>query len=243
MKTIAIIPARANSKGIRNKNIIPFCGKPLIYWTISQAKKSRVDEVYVSTDSAEIAKIASRYGANIVARPPTLAQEGSSSEDTIIHTLNDKKIADDNIVVFLQCTSPLRFPRDINNAINCLEYQLSIPRLGIPTKKADSIFSCSILKDSTIWKIKENKFQGALFDPDNRNIMRQNREKYYYENGSIYCFYAGGIRESRNRLHGEIGIYIMSHWKSFEIDEWEDIELCEYYFKKKGLLVEFNIRK
>jgi CMP-N-acetylneuraminic acid synthetase len=61
---IAIIPARGGSKGIPKKNIMDFCGKPLIAWTIEQAKDSSlIDDVYVSTDDEEIASISRKYGA------------------------------------------------------------------------------------------------------------------------------------------------------------------------------------
>jgi len=231
MSIIGIIPAKGGSKGIKNKNLVSFCGKPLIYWTIRQALESRIEKLYVSTDDEEIAERALEYGAEIAVRPVRLAQDGSSSEEAILYTIDMNNIVDDDLIVFLQCTSPLRIADDINQCIELLDYSLMVPRMQIRIKKADSLFSASILKDSTVWEF-DGELKGALFDPLDRSIMRQDRKKYYYENGSIYCFYAGGIRKTKNRLHGEIRAYLMPFWKSFEIDEYDDIELCEYYFKK-----------
>ena len=74
MKTLAFIPARGGSKGIPKKNIKKFNGKPLIYWTIKQAVKSKlISDTYVSSDSNEILKIASKYGASIIKRPKNIS--------------------------------------------------------------------------------------------------------------------------------------------------------------------------
>ena len=89
MKTIIVIPARGNSKGIKKKNLINFCGKPLLHWTIIQAKKSKtIGTVIVTTDSSKIAKIARNYGAIVpFIRPKSLAGSLSSTEDTLKHAL------------------------------------------------------------------------------------------------------------------------------------------------------------
>ena len=223
MSIIGIIPARKGSKGIKDKNIIPFCGKPLIYWTIHQALNSKIEKLYISTDSDQIAEIGSKYSIEIAIRPPRIAQDRSSTEEAILYTINDKKLKNDDIIVLLQCTSPLRLSYDIDNCIN-------MKLIG-----NDSIFSMSLLKDSTIWTMRNKRLQGALFDPDKRNVMRQDRPDYFYENGSIYVFTVKGIKESGLRLHGNIGMYQMFPYQSFEIDEPDDIELCKYYFKRKIL--------
>ena len=122
MKTIAIIPARAGSKGIKDKNIIDFCGKPLIAWSIEQAKAAKcIDEVFVSTDGEKIANVAERYGAKVIWRPEELATDTATSEDAIIHAvLEVEKKMSVKTVVFLQATSPIREKNDIDNAYNVL---------------------------------------------------------------------------------------------------------------------------
>ena len=88
MNILAIIPARGGSKEIKNKNIINFCGKPLIYWTINTALKSKLDEVIVSTDSRKIKKICEKYGAKVpFIRPLRISKDNSKSIDVVKHAL------------------------------------------------------------------------------------------------------------------------------------------------------------
>jgi len=227
MKTICIIPAKEKSRSIPKKNIIQFCGRPLVEWTILQAKQSNeFDEIIISTDSREIFEIAYWNNVNVIMRPQYLALDNTSTEEVILHVLDVIGSKDEDIITFLQVTSPLREKKDIPE---CLDLFLN--------RNYDSLFSMSILKDSGIWKRSQisRELVGALFDPMNRNIMRQERQKYFLENGSIYIFTTGNIRKHNNRLGGDIGMYEMPFWKSFEIDEPEDIELCEFYFKRKIL--------
>ena len=112
---LGIIPARWGSKRVPQKNIKLFRGKPLIYYTIEAACKSRyLDDVFVSTDSEEIADISSKYGARVINRPSQFAQDHSPSVDVVIHALTVEKA---DIIVLLQPTSPLRTTRDIDEAI------------------------------------------------------------------------------------------------------------------------------
>lgn len=89
-KILAIIPARGGSKGLPGKNIKPLCGKPLIGWTIEQAKACEyIDEIFVSTDSQEIADVAENFGVKVPSlRPQELASDTASSMDVILYTLN-----------------------------------------------------------------------------------------------------------------------------------------------------------
>ena len=85
MKIISIIPARGGSKGIPNKNIIDFHGKPLITWTIEQALDSKmIDEVYVTSDSSHILSIAEGMGVHTIKRPSKLSNDSASSESALL---------------------------------------------------------------------------------------------------------------------------------------------------------------
>ena len=225
MNIICIIPARGGSKGIPRKNIIEFCGKPLIAWSIEQAKASQyIKNVYVSSDDRAILKIAEDSGAKIIKRPKKLASDRSSSEEALQHAIhhirksNKEKI---DIVVFLQATSPVRTREDIDNAI----------ALFI-SKKADSLFSAVELKDFLMWEVLEDKFRSVTYDHKNRG-RRQDRKPYYMEHGSIYIFKPRILEKYNNRLGGNIAIYLTDYWKSFQIDEPEDIEICKYFMRKK----------
>ncbi|MBI2288033.1 MAG: acylneuraminate cytidylyltransferase family protein, partial [Chloroflexi bacterium] len=124
MKSIAIIPARGGSKRIPRKNLLLLGGKPLLAYSIEHARQARrVDRTMVSTDDDEIAAVARQYGAEVVKRPPELSTDTATSEDALLHVLGyleGKEHFTPDIVVFLQCTSPLRKPDDIDNAIGVL---------------------------------------------------------------------------------------------------------------------------
>ena len=129
MKTIAIIPARSGSKGLKNKNILPFLNKPLLAWTIEAGINSNIDDVIVSTDCKKIADIARCYGADTpFLRPESLASDTSSSADVILHALEHMSLIGKNYdyVFMLEPTSPLRDSQDINESL----HQLSTSKSG-----------------------------------------------------------------------------------------------------------------
>ena len=224
-KIVTIIPARGGSKSIPKKNIINFCGKPLIAWSIEQALGAKIkNRVYVSTDDTEIAKISKAYGANIIWRPRTLARDTSSSEEALLHAVSEieKKSAVD-FVIFLQATSPIRTSEDIDNAMRCFV-----------SNKADSLFSVALLEDYCIWEIKNNAYKSVTYDYKNRG-RRQDRKSCYLENGSIYIFKPEILKKYKNRFGSKVSMYMMPFWKSYEIDNYEDIEICRYFMENKIL--------
>ncbi len=120
---LALIPARGGSKGIPRKNIKLFCGKPLIAWTIEEAKKSKhITRIIVSTDDEEIAGIARRYGAEVLRRPSEIS--GDSTPDLPVFEHAIRTLEADNylpeFVVHLRATGPLRVALDINRGIELL---------------------------------------------------------------------------------------------------------------------------
>ena len=228
MNIVCIIPARGNSKEVIDKNIINFCGKPLIAWSIEQALASNhITNVYVSSDSDKILNVSIKYGAKEIKRPDILAQDESSSEEALVHAINEIERSDGNkidLVVFLQGTSPLRSLEDIDEAINLFI-----------KNNLDSLFSACDLKDLMVWKNVDSKLTSINYDYKNRE-RRQDMQKQYGENGSIYLFKPKIIRESMNRLGGQIGTYVMDAWKIHEIDNKEDIGICEYFMNIKELV-------
>lgn len=227
LKIFAIIPARGGSKGIPKKNIINFCGKPLIRWSIMQARGSRyITDLYVTSDDQDILSISEKAGAKSIRRPKALATDFASTEGALLHALNEVRIRTGeriDMIVFLQATSPLRTSRDIDEAI----------KLFI-SEDADSLFSGSILEDFCIWEKAGGRFKSLTYDYKNRG-RRQDRKPNYLENGSIYIFRPDILEKYNNRLGGRISLYPMPFWKSYEIDKKEDLEICEYFMKAKIL--------
>ena len=122
---LAIIPARGGSKGIPRKNVRPLLGRPLLAHSIEHARQApSVTRVVVSTDDAEIAAVARRFGAEVVDRPAEISGDAASSESALLHVLDHLRDAEGyepDLVVFLQATSPLRRPGDVQGAIETLD--------------------------------------------------------------------------------------------------------------------------
>ena len=115
---VAIIPARGGSQGIPRKNVLPIAGKPLLAHVIEQALASEtVDRVFVSTDDPEIAEAARRHGAGVIDRPAEISGSRASSESALSHALETLEAVgrdEFDLLVFLQCTSPLTSSEDID---------------------------------------------------------------------------------------------------------------------------------
>ena len=222
MKNIAIIPARGGSKGIPNKNLIVINGRPLIEWSIRHAISSKlIDEVWVSSDSEKILQFSKSVGAKIIDRPLNISGDEASSESVWIHAIkNIQKDDDIGLIIAMQATSPIRNKNDLDSAI-----------IKFKENKLDSLFSCNILDDMNYWCLDKNrKLYSANYDYKDRK-RRQDIDEKFLENGSFYVFTPQGILHSENRLHGNIGCYIMEKRTMFQIDEMEDVEICESIMK------------
>ena len=221
MNNVIIIPARGNSKGIKKKNLIDFCSKPLLYWTLKQAKKSKFkSNIFVSSQSKEIKKLCDSLNVNFIERPSNLCKDNSSSESALSHAMSkiEKKV--DNII-FLQATSPLRFPKDIDNAFKIFK-----------KTKADSLMSCHKAEDFfDIWKLKKKKILPITINYKKRKPRQLFRENHYMANGSIYIFKKKILTKFKNRLGGKIVLYKMNEWQSFQLDNIKQKRVMEILFK------------
>ena len=221
-KTIALILARGGSKGIPNKNIKNFCGIPLIGWSIIQAKNTKgISDVWLSSDSKKILKIAEKYGAKTISRPKRLSTATSNGDDAYLHALdvieNDQGTPD--IIIALQATSPIREPKDLERGLKQFK-----------SGNYDSLFSSCLAEDILLWRKSRGNLSSVNYDFKKRP-RRQDFEEYVIENGSFYIFTPKLIRKLKNRLGGKIGNYVMESWKLFELDEPSDIKFCELIMK------------
>jgi CMP-N,N'-diacetyllegionaminic acid synthase len=217
MNIVAVILARGGSKGIPNKNIIDFCGKPLLAWTIEHCRDGGVDSIYVSSDSDKILEVGEEYGAVSIKRPEEISGDTATSESGWLHALEviEEKTNNLDWILTPQLTSPLRSTDDIRNG-------LEIAKSG----KFDSLFSCSITEILNFWEESSGNFDSVNYDWRNRKL-RQDLPKQYIENGSFYLISPEVLRKNNNRLGGRIGVVEMEFWKMFEIDSMDDLKMCE----------------
>jgi CMP-N,N'-diacetyllegionaminic acid synthase len=224
-KTLAVIAARGGSKGIPHKNLLDLCGKPLIAWTVEQARAARgVDVVAVSSDSDNILAAAEAAGAVGVRRPEDISGDLASSESAWLHALNatDERMGRFERIVALQATSPIRESSDIENALAIFDRD-----------HLDSLLSVCEVEDYFNWRIGASGPEPINYDYHNRR-MRQQIEKRYLENGSFYVLIPSLLREQNNRLGGKIGFHVMDRHKMFQIDRPEDVKLCAAIMRSYG---------
>jgi CMP-N,N'-diacetyllegionaminic acid synthase len=230
METVAIIPARGGSKGIPRKNIIDFCGHPLIAWTIAAARRcSAIDGVFVSTDSAEIAAVARHYGAEVTNRPTEIAGDRATSESALLHACGEithRHGQPPECVVFLQATSPLREASELDGALAKFKQE-----------KLDSLFSASQPEDMLFWQQTPAGLNSINYDYASRKRRQDMGEEslLLVETGSFYVTRFALLQETQNRLGGRIGVWPVDFWKSFEIDSQAGLELCTLLMRQNGL--------
>ena len=238
-KFICIIPARSGSKGIKNKNIANIAGKPLIFWSIKAAVKSRkFSKIIVSTDSIKIKKISEKYGAECpFIRPKKISGDKSHTIDTVIHAVNflEKNLNFTNYdyIMILQPTSPLRTFIDINNSI----------KLFLKNKKASSLISVIKVEDNhpaRMYYLKNNFLKKNPLSENRVGTARQRLKPMFLRNGSIY------IIKKKNLHHNFIGkdpmAYKMPKEKSVNIDDYFDFKIANFLLKKNEKKKNFNSR-
>lgn len=226
MKNIAIIPARSGSKGLPNKNIKEFCGKPLMAYSIEAAQKSKCfDEIMVSTDSNEYAEIAKKYRANVpFFRSAQNSDDGSNSWDVVREVLlwyeNHGKRFD--TICLLQPTSPLRRVDDIVSA-----YSL------FAEKNAEAVTSVCEVDHSPLWCM-ELPQDLSMQDFRKKCIadLRQKLPVYYRLNGAIYIRRVIYDRGNVWLLDKKEFAYIMPKNISIDIDCILDFKLAEMIKEK-----------
>lgn len=216
---IAIIPARRDSKRIKNKNVIIVKGKKLIDYTLLAAKKSkRISKTIISTNIRSIIK-KDKKDVFYSSRPEYLCKDDTNTESVIKYTINNYKNLFQNnkkefFFVLLQPTSPLRNSKDIDSAIRHFEKE-----------KYDSLFS-SFKKKFLIWSKKKGSLKPINYSMKKR-IRGQFIKDVLVENGAIFIFGLNGFKKFNNRLFGKIGTHVMSQRNSLEIDEKYDLKLLK----------------
>lgn len=219
MKTLAIIPARGGSEGIPSKNVRLLAGKPLIAHTIgTAAQASSVNRVVVSTDDDEIATISRQWGAEVVSRPAEISTDTSSSEMALLHALeylHEKEGYSPDLLVFLQCTSPLTLPEDIDGTVQVLFAQ-----------EADSSLAVTPFH-YFLWRWDVNGDAIGVNHDKRVRPLRQERDLQYLETGAVYVMRTQGFKEAGHRFFGKTAMYVMPPERCLEIDEPIDLRIAE----------------
>lgn len=210
--TICIIPARQNSKRIKNKNLLKINGKSLTEISIILARKSKLfKEIILSSDSNKILNLGKKLKIMTVKRDKALSQNNTTTDDVIKNLINNINFEFENIIL-LQVTSPLRKISTLKKFYShCLN------------KKLSSCLSVSLINDNL--SKKDNFFNSV-----NDNIRNsQNRKPFIYENGLLYFF-------KKKEFLKKNKIYPKKDWPYFITDKYESLdinELKDYKIAKK----------
>ncbi|MCB5184112.1 acylneuraminate cytidylyltransferase family protein [Methylobacillus gramineus] len=224
-KIYALIPARGGSKGVPRKNLKSIAGFPLISYTIKAAMQAKhVDAVYVSSDCEDILEYSTAQGCTCIVRPPEYATDEASASDVVKHFIKIVNVDDEDLIVYLQPTSPLRDEHHIDDALRILK------KTGFT-----SLVSLEALHKSPYksFRLDENEQLISLFDEKLSNVRRQNLPLCYAPNGAIYIFSKSEF-EARGGFpsNGSVA-YVMSAEESVDIDTEADFLETEALLRNK----------
>ena len=228
-RVLAITLARGGSKEVKKKNIKKINGKPLIWYTIKEALKSKlIDRYIVSTDSKEIKKISLRFGADVpFLRPKKFATDKASSVKALQHAvrfLEKKEKKKFDIIVELMCTNPLKRVSDIDNIVK-----------KIIKTKADTVIAVHKVEDHHPRRLKKIiKDKIVDFMKEKRESRRQDLKPFsYVRSGSIYAIQRDHLMK-KNRRYGSKNSrpFVLPQERVMNIDTQIDFLTAESIIKK-----------
>lgn len=237
MHILGIIPARGGSERIKDKNILPVKGKPLIGYTIDDALSSRLmDKVVVSTDSEQISTVVkSAYDIDVIKRPAEFALNDSPIEQALLHAveyLAKEENYSADIVVWMQANIPIRKKGDIDQVIEKL-----------CNSDADSCVTCRPSQEAPeVMKVINEQGLLVPLQVDVSGIRWQEFPLRYLLDGSIVALRAINLFKTRNvrKAHIYLGEKVIpiiqkDSMYSLEVDTMDELNLFEYYLDQKGI--------
>jgi len=227
---LCTICARGGSKGVKNKNIREICGKPLIAHTVEQAIESEMfDHIVVSTDSDEIAEVASEHGAEVFFKR---SAELSSDTSAKLDVIRDAFIRSEehygkkySYLVDLDATSPLRLVSDITGAYRQMIYNMNTNLVtAMPARRSPYFNQVELIEG----KVKLSK------ELENLIVRRQDAPKVYDMNASIYIWQRGAILNQEKLFDSGTGLYVMPEERSIDIDSELDFLMVQFLMERRN---------
>ena len=216
-KIVSLTLSRGGSKGVPRKNIADICGKPLVAYVLEAAKESKyIAERYVSTEDLEIKNVVRSLGAKVIDRPKELATDSAKCEDAILHFA---EMVDFDILCFIQTTSPLVLPSDLDRGIE-----------KVMSGEYDSVFSTTLETWVPKWIQAGDIVKPVNWTP-NQRPRRQQMPELLIENGAFYITKREHLLKNRLRYSGRIGSVEMPLKRSFQIDTPDELELIRAIIK------------
>jgi len=232
---VAVIPARAGSKGVVDKNIKLLAGHPLIAYSIAAGQLAdEIDRIIVSTDSTEYAGIAREYGAEVpFLRPDELSSDTSTDYDFVRHLLDWMLCNEGSMpeyLVHLRPTTPLREGNCIDAAINRIKKTRNATALRSVHEMSESAYKSFEIEGDYLKSMGSHSF-----DLDAFNRPRQSFNKTYQANGYVDVIKTAYVMENK-KLHGDHVIaFVTPH--AVEVDTVDDFDYLEYLGAKDPVMV------
>ncbi|TLX69342.1 MAG: acylneuraminate cytidylyltransferase family protein [Thaumarchaeota archaeon] len=235
MTIVAIITARSGSKSVPNKNIRKLGGIPLLGWVVKALNKSKfVEKIILSTDSEEYFKIAKSFNGEIILhkRTPELAEDVPSEQVLLdvakkFETLFDEE----SIIVLIQPTTPFITGKDIDS---CIDMLIKNPEIN----SCISVKQVSEYPEWMITQIDDRKDIGTCIDLSGDVNVRQNLKKRWISNGGIWVVRRSFLQKMKKIVdNNSTLVYEMSKLRSIDIDENDDLIICDALVNS-GILLE-----
>ena len=224
IKRLAIIPAREGSKRIKNKNIIPFFQKPLIYYSLTEAKKSKLfSKIHVSTDSIKIKNIVKKLGFEIdFLRDSVLANDHATIKDVVNFVINQYRDLDQHYdeVWLIYATNPFIKSLYLKNAY----------KLYLKNKKNRNIISVCKYNFPIFWAQKKKEKDKTLIPVFKNKIHKDSKsfDQHYCDAGMFVIYKKNFKNNNKNENYLP---YEIPWWKSIDIDTYEDLEAAKKIYK------------
>jgi len=227
MNWISLIPLRAGSKSIPNKNIRSVYGKPLYRYTVDYAQDAGARQIFITTDIEEILSSKKEKNVTIVRRAKTLCQDDSPMSSVILDFLEGKEglnISKNQTVVLLQATSPLREKKDLLSALRKFENAKMMNLMMAVTKAENHALKYGYVTNGTFKHIS---------DP---HLCFENRQKLptlFKPTGAFYIFKAGWYLKNKSLVTSSTGAYEIPDNQSLDIDSLADLKQFENILKER----------
>ncbi|MCX2683654.1 acylneuraminate cytidylyltransferase family protein [Campylobacter sp. MIT 21-1685] len=221
---LALIPARAGSKGIKNKNLCLLGQKPLLYYTLYAAKNAKcIDTIVLSSDGEEILEYGKSQGVQCLKRPKELALDDTTSDKVVLHALELYKEYEN--IFLLQPTSPFRTAFHIDEAFAKFKSQNANALISV-TQYDNTILKAFMLDDKGNLKgICNNTF---AFSP------RQKLPPVFMGNGAIYIIKSSLFSQNPTFLPEKTTFFLMDEYSGFDIDTPQDLLQAQALFTQKN---------
>lgn len=221
---LAVIPARGGSKGIPRKNVRLMNGKPLIYYSINNAKQSAfIDDVVVSSDDEEILSIAEMYGVETMNRDSQLAQDAVTLDPVIydaVVRMEERKGIKYDVVITLQATSPLLTGDTLDEALKSF------------LESTYDTYISVVNKPHLSWTGSEGDYRPNY----EKRLNRQQLPSNYLETGAFLITRRECMTENA-RIGSKVSVYEMPEKEAIDIDSVSDWVVCEQELKKKRIIL------